>query len=357
MLDRIYLVSRQRVPGWLSVLTLAMGLVSGIMISTLILMLGGVAFEDIVNEFVVFVFLDEGGLAQALTTFIPLALVGLAAAAAIKLNFWNIGVEGQMWFGAMAATGVAIYDIGPDSVRLPLMFLAAAAAGTAWISVPALLKLRYGINEIITTLLLTYVAALIVQNLLFGIWRDPGSGFPASPRYDPHFEQLSKLGWGNLYSGIWIALGTGLLWFWIMHISRFGFFMSAIGKNPKAARSAGLPVARTVFGAAVLSGGLAGVAGLTIVAGQEYRLTIHIADGYTFSSIVIAFVARFHPLGILVAALMIAGLHTSGDTLKVFYQLPSGMVTVLESIILLSILIADFFARYHIGVRRLSSAG
>lgn len=352
MHDRIYLVTRQQIPGWLRATTFCAGIVGGLCISTIILVINGVSLSNIVNEFVVFVFLDESGFAQTLTTFIPLALVGLAASAAIKLKFWNIGIEGQMWLGAIAATWVASYDIGPDSLRLPLMFIVAGIAGSLWIGFPAFFKLRYGVNEIITTLLLSYVAFLLVQNLLFGVWRDPDSGFPASPMYEPGIEQLSKLGWGTLHSGLWVALAAGAVWWWIMKVSRVGFLMDAVGANPTAAKAAGIPVATTIVGAVILSGGLAGVAGMVIVAGQEYRLTIHIAEGYTFSSIVIAFVARFNPIGVLVAALIIGGVYTSGETLKVFYQLPNATVILMESIILLSLLIAEFFGRYHINFRK-----
>jgi simple sugar transport system permease protein len=307
MLDGVYLVVRQQTPGWLRALTYFAGIAWGICISVAILLASGISIGDFVNEFIVFVFFDEGGLSQTRTSFIPLGLGGLAAAAAIKLRFWNVGVEGQMWVGAIAGTFVATYDVGPDSMRLPLMFLAAAIAGSLWIGFPALLKLRYGVNEIITTLLLSYVAQLMVQNLLFGIWRDPVSGFPASPLYDPDVEQLGKLGWGSLHSGLWIALGAGVVCWWLMNVSRFGFFMDCVGANPVAAKASGLPVVATIVGAVVVSGGLAGVAGLVIVAGVEYRLTVHIAEGFTFSSIVLAFVARFNPIGVLVVAVIIGG--------------------------------------------------
>ncbi len=352
MLNRIYLVSRQQIPVWLRISTFCLGIFTGLIGCTLILMIFGVPFREIVNEYVVFIFLDKSGFILTLTAFVPLALVGLAAAAAIKLNFWNIGIEGQMWMGTIAATWVATYDIGPENIRLLLMFFAAALAGSLWIGISAGLKLRYGVNEIITTLLLTYVAFLLVQNLLFGVWRDPSSGFPASPMYTPETERLALVGWGRLHSGIWIAIAAGFIWWWIMSISRFGYLINAVGANPLAAKAAGLPVIATVVVAAILSGGLAGVAGLVIVAGQEYRLTINIAEGFTFSAIVIAFVARFNPIGVLFAALMIAGIYTAGETLKVFYRLPNATVVLLESVILLSLLIVEFFSRYNIGIRK-----
>jgi len=332
--------------------TFAGGLGVGVLLSGLILIANGVALSDIVNEFVVLVFFDKSGLALALTSFIPLVLVGLAASAAIKLRFWNIGIEGQMWMGATAATFVATYDVGPPSLRLVLMFVAAAAAGSLWIGIPALLKLRWQVNEIITTLLLSYVAFLFVEHLLYGAWRDPDSGYPASPMYEKGVEQLAKVGWESLHHGIWVALAAVVLMWWIVGLSRFGLFMQAVGSNLTAAKAAGVPVLATILGAVVLSGGLAGIAGLTIVAGQEYRLTVHVSEGYTFSAIVIAFVARFHPIGVMVAAFVIAGIYTAGDALKVFYQLPEATVVLIQSVILLSLLIAEFFGRYHIGRRR-----
>lgn len=356
MLDRVYIVSRQKIPNSIRAATFVGGLVAGMLISLAVLVANGVPPKEIVNEFVVFVFFDSAGLAQLLTVFIPLAMVGLAAAAAIKLQFWNIGIEGQMWMGATAATFVATMDIGPDSLRLILMFSAAALAGTCWIAAPAWLKLRYGINEIVTTLLLSYVAYLFVQSLLFGVWRDSDSGFPASPIFDEGFERLALLGWGSLHAGIWLTLGAGLVCWWMMSVSRFGFFMDHVGQNPVAARAMGLPVVATIVGAIILSGGLAGIAGAVIVAGQEYRLTIHIADGYTFSSIVVAFLARFNPIGCLAAAFVLAGISSAGEVLKAFYQLPLSMVTLIKAILLLSVLIAEFFGRYHISLRRKESA-
>ena len=154
MLAPVYLVPRQQAPLWLRAATFVGGIALGLLIAFGILIAYGVTAGQIVNEFVVYVFLDLSGLAQVVTSSTPLVLVGLASAAALKLRFWNIGVEGQMWLGCIAATGVAIFDIGPDSLRLPLMFIAAAAAGACWIGIPAFLKLRFRVNEIITSLLL-----------------------------------------------------------------------------------------------------------------------------------------------------------------------------------------------------------
>ena len=277
MLAPIYLVPRQQAPLWLRTATFIGGIALGLLIAFGILLAYGVTAGQIVNEFIVFVFLDLNGLAQVVTSSTPLVLVGLASAVALKLRFWNIGVEGQMWLGCIAATGVAIFDIGPDSLRLPLMFIAAAAAGACWIGIPAFLKLRFRVNEIITSLLLTYVAYKLVEHLLFGPWQDSGSAFPNSQHYDEGTERLARLGWGSTHTGIWIAVGAGVLLWFVMSRSRIGFYMDAIGANVEAARAAGVPVLITTALVAVMSGGLAGIAGASLAAGQEYRMTLFIA--------------------------------------------------------------------------------
>ena len=348
MLAPIYLVPRQQAPLWLRTATFIGGIALGLLIAFGILIAYGVTAGQIVNEFIVFVFLDLNGLAQVVTSSTPLVLVGLASAVALKLRFWNIGVEGQMWLGCIAATGVAIFDIGPDSLRLPLMFIAAAAAGACWIGIPAFLKLRFRVNEIITSLLLTYVAYKLVEHLLFGPWQDSGSAFPNSQHYDEGTERLARLGWGSTHTGIWIAVGAGVLLWFVMSRSRIGFYMDAIGANVEAARAAGVPVLITTALAAVMSGGLAGIAGASLAAGQEYRMTLFIAGGYTFSGIVIAFIGRFQPIPVIITAFVVGGVYTAGDTLKVFYQLPAAITTLIEAVILLSFVVVEFFSRYHL---------
>jgi simple sugar transport system permease protein len=267
------------------------------------------------------------------------------------LRFWNIGVDGQVWLGAIAATGIAIHDVGPPQARLWLMALAAVVAGAVWIGLPVVLKLRLGVNEVISTLMLSYVAFLLAQHFLYGSWRDPATSFPVTENFEPATEQLARIGFGHVTSGIWIALVAALLVCYLTLVSRFGFYLAAIGLNPRGARAAGIPVTLTIVIAVLLAGGLCGLAGFAIVAGQEYRLTQFVAHGYTFSAILIAFLARFNPLAVIPVAFIVAGLFTAGETLKTFYQLPLALILVVESLILLSVVAVDFFARYKITLR------
>jgi simple sugar transport system permease protein len=277
----------------------------------------------------------------------PLAVVGLAAALAFRVRFWNIGIEGQMISGAIAATVVAIHDIGPPALRLPLMLAAAALGGSAWILGPVLLRLRIGLNEIISTLLLNYVAFNALLHLLYGPWRDPENNFPNSQLYEP-FEQLAELGWQNLTWALPLAVGLLVGGWWLLSISRFGFLTRIAEANPRMGEAQGLPMTRVILAATLVSGALAGIAGFMICAGAEHRLTQSFASGYGFSGILIAFLARNSAPGVLVVALFVGTLFVAGQSLQVFYQIPASAVQLLQAVIVLCVAASDFFIRHRL---------
>ena len=323
------------------------GITLGLAISFVLLLVNGIAVEEVIAEFVEFVFLSNAGLASVAVEATPLILAGLAGAVALKVRFWNIGIEGQLWLGAVGATGIALYDIGPESLRLPLMALAAMACGAAWIALPGLLKTRLGVSEIISTLLLNYVAVLLVQHLVFGAWKDPQQNFPYTAGFDPA-EQLARLGWGKTHGGLIVALiAVALVWL-LTERSRWGAYMRAVGASPDVARATGVPVLATIVMAIALSGALSGLAGFSVAAGEEHRLTQHLGVGYGFSGILIAFLARFSAIGVLVTAVLVAGLYVAGESLQQFYQLPAALIELIQAIILFSVVGADFFARYRL---------
>lgn len=348
MIDRLTLTARQHVTPLRQVTVLALGIAMGLVLAAAVLALNGVGPAAMLDEFVLYVFTTGSGFAQALTRAASLWLVGLGAVFALKLRFWNIGVDGQAWAGAIAASWIAISDIGDPQIRLPLMLATGALAGAIWIGIPALLKLRLGVSEVVSTLMLTYIAFQCAQQLLYGPWRDPDTGFPVSPEFDDPIERLARVGFGHLHAGIWIALGAAVLSIGLLQLSRHGFYAAAVGNSPRAARAAGIPVVATILVGVGCSGGLAGLAGAVIVAGQEYHLTQHIAGDLTFSAILIALLARLNPLAVLPVGLVLAGVYVSGDALKAFYQLPLAVIQVIEAVILLSVVILDFFARYQV---------
>ncbi|MCJ2043880.1 ABC transporter permease [Methylobacterium sp. J-078] len=344
---RLTVEIRQHATGWHQGLVLAGGLALGMALATAILLACGVGLSDLIQEFVVSVVSSPASLSAVLIQAAPLAIVGLAAAVAFRVRFWNIGIEGQMILGAVAATAVAIHDVGPAPLRLVLMMLVAALAGMAWVLAPALLKIRLGLNEVISTLLLNYVAFNGLLHLLYGAWRDPASSFPNSEQYEAA-ERLGELGWENLTWALPLAgLLTVLCW-WLLNVSRFGFLSRVAEANPRLGEGQGLPMTRVMLAAALLSGGLAGIAGFSICAGVEYRMTQSFFSGYGFSGILIAFLARNNPLGAFVTAILVGVLFVAGQSLQVFYGIPGAMVQLIQAVIVISVAASDFFVRHRV---------
>ncbi len=345
MLDAAFLVRRQQPPLWLSALCYAAGLAVGLAVSALLLVNAGVPADALVDEFLVATFLTEDGLSQTMTAALPLILVGLGSAVAMRVRFWNIGIEGQLWLGAIAATWVALSGFGPESLRLPLMLALSAAAGAGWILISLVLKLRWGVSEVISTLLLGSVAFLIVQHLLFGVWRDPANSFPVTTIFPPA-ARFPALGWGPFHGGVAVVVAVTLaVWFLLGH-TRLGFYADAVGLNPRTATAAGLPVRATVIGLVLLSGALCGMAGMLIVAGTEHRLNQSVGTGYLFSAIVIAYLARARPLGVVVVAVALGAIYTAGNVLKVFYSISEAMIVLAQGAVLMALLMAQFFSTY-----------
>ncbi|SEG75294.1 ABC transporter permease [Marinobacterium lutimaris] len=351
---RLTLERRQQVSTLRSTTTYILGLLLGLGFGLLVLLSAGAPAATLLDDLVIQVFFSAMGLAQTLTLAVPLILVGLAATSAMRLRFWNVGIEGQLWLGAIGATLVALSDFGSESLRLPTMLLASAIAGAAWIAVPLILKLRAGVNELVVTLLLSNVAYLLLQHLLFGAWKDPVNSFPVSPRFDEN-EQLASLGFGNLHSGIYVALGITLLMTILVQKSRTGFYVDVIGRNRTTALATGIPVTATITLMILLSGALAGLAGGLIVIGVEHRLTQTIGINTTFSGIVIAFIARFNPLAVLPTAIVLAGIYNAGGTLKVFYGIPDAIVVLIQGMVLLTLLMVQFFSSYRVSLLRQSA--
>lgn len=347
MLDTAFLVRRQN-PGFLlTSLSYVGGLLVGLTVSAVLLVHAGVPASALVDEFLIATFLTSDGLSQTATAALPLVLVGLASAVAMRVRFWNIGVEGQLWLGAIASTWVALNGSGPEVLRLPAMFVLAALAGAAWIAIPLFLKLKWGVNEVISTLLLGSVAFLLVQHLLFGVWRDPSNSFPVTATF-PVASWFPVLGWGQLHAGIFLVAAIALSIWFVMEHNRVGFYADAVGFNAKAARATGLPVLSIALGLVLLSGALSGVAGMMIVAGTEHRLNQSVGNGYLFSAIVIAYLARAKPLWVVVISFALGAVFTAGNVLKVFYSISEAMIVLMQGAVLMSILMAQFFSSYSL---------
>lgn len=338
---------RQHASLTLQIVAVAGAMCVGLCISTLALMSTGVGLADLANEFVVSILTNPQNISAVLAQAAPLLIVGLSAAIAFRVRFWNIGIEGQMIAGSIAATAVANADFGPPSIRIVVMMLAAALGGMAWILLPALLRIRLAINEIVSTLLLNYVAFNFMLYLLYGSWKDAKTGFPNSEQYDA-VERLGLIGWQNLSYALPLALGLAILCWWLLNISRLGYFVRVVQANPRLAVSVGLPVIGITLGAALLSGALGGVAGFAVSAGVEYRMTQSFFVGYGFSGILIAFLARNNPLAAIVVALFVATLFVASQSLQVFYQIPGSAIQLVQAVIVICVAASEFFVRYRI---------
>jgi general nucleoside transport system permease protein len=348
---RFSLEVRQDMPKAQQVVLILAGLGAGLAISAIILVASGVGLADLYNEFIVSNFTNTQALSAMLVQASPLLIAGLAAAVAFRVRFWNIGIEGQMIFGSIFCTLVAKSDFGPEVLRLPLMFLAAALGGAMWVAVPGYLRLKLNVNEIISTLLLNYVALNFLLHLLYGSWKDPKSSFPNSEQYDAA-ERLPLLGWENLTLALPLALAVAVVLWWLMERSRFGFFSRFAHANPEMARAVGIPLVPVTVTAILLSGALAGAGGFAISAGIEYRMTQSFFVGYGFSGILIAFLARNNPLAAVPVAFLLAMLFVTGQSLQVFYQIPGAMVQLIQAIIVMTVAAADFFIRHRVRLVR-----
>ncbi|MEH3085219.1 MAG: ABC transporter permease [Xylophilus ampelinus] len=355
-LERRFALELRQDMGWAGQSTILLAAVAvGLLASAAILVAAGVPASELVQEFVVQVFLDGQNLQAVLFQAAPMVLVGLAAALAFRARFWNLGLEGQMVWGAIGATAVSIFEVGPPGLRLPLMALAALGGGLLWVAAPAFLKLRLGLNEIISSLMLNYIAANFLLHLLYGSWKDPKDAFPYSPRFQP-FERLPDLGgaFAGFSSAIVLALAVALLAWWYTDLSRAGLYLRFVHAGQRVAQAVGVPVRALVTASVLLSGALAGLAGFVVAAGQEGRLTQSFYAGYGFSGILIAFLARNNPLAASAVAVLVAALFVAGRSLQVFYQVPFAMVQLIQAILVICVAASDFFIRHRI--RALASA-
>ncbi|WP_413197723.1 ABC transporter permease [Pararobbsia alpina] len=345
-LSRRYTIEiRQQIGPTRRIAIVMAALALGILISGAILVAAGVSPSDLASEFIVQTLFDAQSLRAVLFQAAPLIVTGLAAAIAFRARFWNLGLEGQMIMGAVCATAVSIHDVGSPTARMALMALASLAGGLAWVIAPLALRLHLGINEMISTLMLNYVAGNFLLFLLYGAWKDPNDAFPHSRQYAA-FERLPTLA-GGLSSALLVAVAVVLAAWWLLERSRASLYLRFIHANDSVARAVGVPLRRLLIGAVLVSGALSGLSGWLICAGQENRLTQSFYSGYGFSGVLIAFLARNNPLGALGVALLVAVLFVAGRSLQVFYQVPFSMVQLIQAILVISVAASDFLVRHR----------
>ncbi len=292
-------------------------------------------------------------LSEVLVKAIPLMLLGLGVSIAFRMQFWNIGAEGQLMFGAMAATWVALYGSAalPGWLVLPAALLAGIVAGALWAGIPAMLKAYLKVDETLTTLMLNYVAILFVQNLYYTAWRDPnGYGFPGTALF-PATAWLPRLA-GRAHIGVIFAIvAAAAIWF-ILKWTGWGFEIRIIGENPVAARYLGINIPRNIVLVLLISGALAGLAGASEVTGISHRLQAGISMGYGYTAIIVAWMAQLNPWAVLLVSLLMAALLVGGDQVQMMIGLPSAMALILQGMILFPMLAGVLFTEYRLRIVR-----
>ena len=280
----------------------------------------------------------------------PLIIIATGLAFGFRANVWNIGAEGQYVMGALAGTGVALATWGMTGAWiLPAMCLAGVLGGMAWAAVPALLRTRLGVNEILTSLMLTYVAIQVLYYLMNGPWKDPmGFGFPQTRIFTADQTLPRVIPRTVVHLGVPLALAIAVGAFFVMTRTVFGFRIRAVGRAPMAARYAGFDANRTVWASLMIGGGLAGLAGVLEAAGPFGQMTPQFHVGYGFTAIIVAFLGRLNPLGIVLAGLVMAVTYVGGETAQTRLGLPSAAAGLFQAMTLFFLLATDVLVRYRI---------
>ncbi|MBL8057135.1 MAG: ABC transporter permease [Anaerolineales bacterium] len=288
----------------------------------------------------------------------PLILVGLACSLAFRMRLWNIGAEGQFYMGALGASAVVLSGILPETtpawIMLPAMMLAGMLAGALWGAIPGWLKARLNVNEIITTLMLNYIAVALINFFIFAVWSEAGfqmsKVFPKSawlPRLADWAASVPAFRGLTTHFGLVLAVvAAGVIWY-VLYRSLWGYEIRLIGDNPRAAQYAGINISRNTVLVMMLSGALAGLAGMSEIAGVVHRLQSAISPGYGFTGIIIAWLAKLNPLAVVPVAILFGGLILAGREIQ-----PAGVPRLIQGIILFTLIASEVLLRYRVRLVR-----
>ena len=287
---------------------------------------------------------------ESLARATPLIFTGLAAAVAFRAKFWNIGAEGQLYCGAMAATlvGTGVIDL-PAPIMIPMLFIAGAVAGCLILLVPVVLKTHMKVDEVVTTLLLNFVILLFVNMLLEGPWKDPmAMGWPQAARIIDNGVLPTIVAKSRLHLGIIVALIMSILMWAILRFTVWGYEIRAVGHNQQASTFYGISINKSVLMVALFSGGLAGMAGVSEVAGLKGYLTLTLSPGFGYTGIAVAMLAQLHPIGVIISAIFLASIYVGADAMSRIIDIPNYIADILVAISLLSVLVGAMLTRYRI---------
>lgn len=302
---------------------------------------------------------DIGVLSDTIVKATPIILAALACSVAFRMKLWNIGAEGQFIMGAFGASAIVLAPVLPAEtsrwIFIPVMMVAGMAAGAVWGFIPGYLKAKFNVNEIISTLMLNYVAVAWVNFWIFGVWTEGGfqmtPKFPDGawlPRLLDYAKALPIFRGLTTHLGLVIGIVAAIILWFIIFRSRWGYEIRLIGDNPNAAQYAGINITRNTIWVMMLSGALAGLGGMSEVAGVVHRLqTAPVAAGYGFTGIIVAWLAKLNPLAIIFVSILFGALILAGREIQ-----PSGVPKMIQGIILVCLIASDFLLRYRIVIAR-----
>lgn len=351
----IKISDREQISARGSLFTLILALSAGMGVVGLIFLLSGV------NPFFAFHKIFSGsfgslyGFKETITKAIPLILIGGGLAIVFKAKFWNIGAESQLLMGAIFGTWVGLNwgPALPSMMIVPLMFLAGFLGGALWGLIPAVLKLRFAINEVISTLMLNYICAEFLTLLIVGPWKSAKKfGFPYSDDL-PDSAILSLFPGSRIHMAtLIIALIAVVVLTIFIYKTRFGYEVRVIGENPDAAKYAGIDFKRTTLLIMAVSGGMAGLAGVGEVAGIHHYLSYpdSISSGYGFTGIIVAWLAKLNPFYVIFSAIFFAGILVGGDAIQISLGLPAATVEIFNGTLLIFLIMGDFFTKNKVRV-------
>lgn len=354
---RLKLEPRLETPKWLPWATTIGSIVVALLVTGLILMYVGGNPVQSFRAIYLAAFGNLGVFSDTLVKATPLILTGLACLLAFRMRLWNIGAEGQFYLGAWGATLIVEAVLGSDAsawLFIPLMVLSGFFFGAVWGFLPGILKARLNVNEIITTLMLNYIALLWVAYWVFGSWSE--RGFQLTPTF-PRAAWLPRLtDYANVFppfSGLTIHLGfvfailaVAAIWY-LLSRTRFGYEIRLIGDNPNAAKYAGVNIGLMTVLVFMISGGLAGLGGMSEVTGVVHRLQDRISPGYGFTAIIVAWLAKLNPWAVIPVAIIFGGLLIGSREIQ-----PSGIARMLQGILLFTLISSEVLNRYSIRVER-----
>jgi simple sugar transport system permease protein len=341
---------------WLSPVV---AIVATLIVSTALFAAMGKPAGDALYTFVVAPVSSLNGLAELGVKAAPLVLIAVGLAIGFRANVWNIGAEGQLSLGAIFGGGVGLAAGDSEGFWiLPAMILGGAVGGALWAAIPALLKTRFNASEILTSLMLTYVAQLLLIYLVVGPWKDPeGYGFPQTRLFGEGATMPILISGTRVHLGVLAALVAVALGWLLQAKTLLGFKLRVLGQAPRAAAYAGFSGQALTWFALLLGGALAGLAGVFEVAGPIGQLTPSISPGYGFTAIIVAFLGRLNPVGVLLGGIVLALSYLGGEQAQIALGLPKAITGIYQGVLLFFLLAADLLVGYRIRLTTRAPAG